>query len=58
MNIERHMERLKESIEVIDEESRDPLCYGAPKPREFIKKIVAKFNELKDLFKKKGVEIE
>lgn len=40
------------------EESRDPLCYGTPKTEPFIKNVIGKFNELKIIFKDKGVKIE
>ena len=40
------------------EERRDPLCYGTPKPESFIKETIIKFNELKKIFKDRGVEIE
>ena len=40
------------------EASRDPLCYGTPKPEAFIKEAVNKFNELKGIFEDKGVKIE
>ena len=37
---------------------RDPLCYGTPKTEEFIKETIDRFNDLKKIFKNKGVEIE
>jgi len=40
------------------EESRDPLCYGTPKSENFIKEIITKFNELKKIFKDKGVALD
>ena len=40
------------------EERRDSLCYGTPKTESFIKEAITKFNELKTLFKEKGIEIE
>lgn len=40
------------------EEKRDALCYGVPKEEGFIKDVINKFNELKRIFKNKGVEVE
>ena len=40
------------------EESRDPLCYGTPKSEEYIREVIKQFNELKELFKKKGIKSE
>ena len=40
------------------EEKRDSLCYGIPKEEEFIMEVIIKFNELKKIFKNKGVEVE
>ncbi|MBU0628022.1 MAG: hypothetical protein KKC75_02445 [Nanoarchaeota archaeon] len=40
------------------EERRDPLCYGTPKPESYIKEVISRFNELKKIFKDKGVALE
>jgi hypothetical protein len=40
------------------EQQRDSLCYGIPKHKEEIMKVLIKFNELKEIFKKAGVEYE
>lgn len=50
-------ERILELMTSI-EESRDPLCYGTPKPESLIKEVINKFNELRSMFKDKGVKIE
>lgn len=39
------------------ENRRDPLCYGTPKEEEFIREVIKEFNELKRIFKEKGVGI-
>ncbi len=40
------------------EKRRDPLCYGTPRDEDFIGELIKEFNELKRIFKGKGVEIE
>ncbi|MBU0930027.1 MAG: hypothetical protein KJ623_03060 [Nanoarchaeota archaeon] len=40
------------------ETKRNMLCYGIPQKEEIIQKVLSNFNELKDLFKENGVEIE
>ncbi len=40
------------------EMQRDSLCYGIPKQKEEIMKVIQKFNEIKSIFKKVGVAIE
>ncbi|MBW2990042.1 hypothetical protein KY358_07040 [Candidatus Woesearchaeota archaeon] len=40
------------------EEKRDSLCYGVPKEEGIIRDTIKKFNELKEIFKRKGVDVE
>ncbi len=40
------------------ESKRNDLCYGSPKEEKDIKEMLSKFNELKNIFKKLGVDIE